>query len=458
MNKKRLCQLCTALLLSSNIYGTALAAEATLPADHWTYKAIHVLESSNIIPAQTKPETPLTRSEMAGLVEKAMENSSQANPRQKALIDKLAVEFALEINGIALPPEKAKSKANDGLKIGFDTLMTVSSDTRNPKVQGNDMWHWRARLTLDGNLNDNTAYHARLGTSFGTAGMTTSANSSGTVSGNYLAFDRVYFDSKNVLGFDNISWGRRNINELGGNLAYKTGNNDGVVFTKFLSKNTKMDLGAFVVKPETTIVGTSSGDTQDVQFVAVTSDLSPKWRLGGMLFNNNTDGKSAAYGYTDAGSKIGAVSARYKVGKFTILGEFDQASLDNPVHVSSRPHAFAIQVTNGKKAGESFYPVAQTVTDINQKGDQAFVFSYRQTQKGAVPLGLGPWGGATIVSPVTSTYNNGLGVDNIKGFYFSYQYVLAKGVELSFDTQFLSYTDSGSKFDNIYMFLLNTRF
>jgi hypothetical protein len=464
MKKKNLPKILTLLLLSSTVYGTALAAETTLPADHWSYKAIEKLEKAGVL-ADTDDaavQHTVTRQKMAELVEKAMNNSAQATQKQKALIDKLAVEFALELNGITVK-EPPVQKSTPSLRVGFDTLMTASADSPAagiPKEQGNDMWHWRARLTLNGDLNEKTTYNARLTTSFGTAGMTASTTSTTSPA---LTFDRVYIESKDLFGFDSVKWGRQGINLLGGNLAYKSGNNDGVILTKNLDENTKVDFGALVVKPEPSAVGTFSGNTQDVQYVAVQSKVSQNLKLGGMFFNNNTSvaKTDTSYNYSYSGSKIGGLSAAYKMGKFTMLSEFDQTHLSKASGTDASPHAYAFQITNGTVSPDTFYPISQTVTNINKKGDSAFVLSYRYTQKGAVPLGLGPWGGATITSPVTSVYSNSKipnGIDNIKGIYFSYQYVLDKGIELSFDTQFLKYADTGAKFDNIYMLLLNTKF
>lgn len=463
MKKKNLSKMVATLLLGTTLSGTAMAAEKTISTEHWTYKAVQVLTKEGILPAAELPagKKDYTRLEMAAIVEAAMNHSAQASARQKALIDKLAVEFALELNGIAVPETAAPKNNKPGLRVGFDTLMALSTD--NPavgkeKVQGNDMWHWRARLNLEGDLNEKTTYNARITTSFGAAGMTSTTAQNST-----LSFDRVYMESKDLFGFDSVKWGRQGMNELGGNLAYKTGNNDGFVFSKNINEQTKLNLGAFVVKPEPTVAGTFSGDTQDVQYLAVQTKINPKLKLGGMFFNNNTSvaKTDTPYNYSYSSSKSGAIAAAYKMGKYTLLGEFDQTHLANAVGTGTNPHAYALQITNGTVSAESFYPVAKTVTNINKKGDQAFVLSYRYTQKGAIPNGLGPWGGATITSPVSSLYANSKspnGVDNIKGVYFSYQYVLDKGIELSFDTQFLRYADTGAKFDDIYMLLLNTKF
>ena len=454
------------ILFASTFFSTVLAAPATglndVPADHWAYRAISELSRVGIIKGYNdesfQGDKTVTRYEMAQIVEEAINNSNKATAIQKALIDKLAIEFALELNKIDTRVTKLEDFKKSTLKVGFDTLMAVVADNPaadNPKIQGNDRWRWRARLLLSGDLNENTKYAARLTTSFGTAGMTASSTQNTT-----LSFDRVYFTSKNLFGFDSVEWGRQGINELGGNLAYKSGNNDGIRLSKKLGKDTVVKIGAFVVKPEPAVVNGFSGDTQEVQFASVQSQISPQLRVGGIFFNNNTQVKvnDTPFNYSTDGSKVAGISAAYRMGKFTLLGEYDQADLKNPVGVKSNPYTYAVQLTNGTVSPASFYPLVQTVTNINKKGDNAFVISYRYTQKGAVPDGFGPWGGATITSPAYLINGKTVrGIDNIKGWYVSYQYVVAKGVEISLDSQFLKYADSGEKFDDIYSLFINTR-
>jgi len=435
-----------------------------VPADHWAYQAINELAKVGIIDGfgdnTFQGGKTMTRYEMSQVVAKVIANANKATAIQKTLIDKLGVEFALELNKIDARMKKVEEFNKSTLKVGFDTLMIGAKD--NPAsgksaLQGNDMWKWRARMNLSGDLNQDTRYEARLTTSFGTAGMTTASTANNT-----LSFDRVFLTTKGFLGFDSVQWGRMGFNELGGNVGYKTGNNDGVIMIKKLSGSTTYKMGAMVIKAEPAAVGTFTGDAQEVQFASLQTKLNPNVTIGGMFLNNNTtlNTTDTAFNYSNKGSRIAGFSGSYKFNGWTLLGEYDRASLDSPVGVSSNPHTYAIQITNGKVSNTSFYPLPQTLTNINVKGDSAIAVSYRYIEKGAIPSGLSPWGAATLSSPTNLGANSKAvtGVDNIKGWYVSYQYVVAKGIEVAFDSQFLKYADTGAKFDNIYFLMVNTRF
>ena len=94
------------VVFSLTLAGVAFAAPMTqftdVPAKHWAYVAIQELARVGIIDGYGdgafRGDKTMTRYEMSQIVEKAMANSNKANAVQKALIDKLAIEFALELN------------------------------------------------------------------------------------------------------------------------------------------------------------------------------------------------------------------------------------------------------------------------------------------------------------------------------------------------------------------------
>jgi hypothetical protein len=97
---------------------TALAAPADkftdLPKSHWAYEAVSLLAKEGIIDGYSdktfKGDKEMTRYEMAQVVAKAMANQSKANIALRALIDKLAVEFALDMNKISTRLEKVEKQ------------------------------------------------------------------------------------------------------------------------------------------------------------------------------------------------------------------------------------------------------------------------------------------------------------------------------------------------------------
>lgn len=469
--KRKLVTVLASLFVMNAVLGVASAAPADVvsdvpaiysdvPADHWSYGALKRLTKAGVISGYgdgtVRGNATVSRYEMATIVANAMTKLEKTDAENKALINKLASEYAAELKTLGVRVGELEKFKKSTLKVGMDLFAFFEADNPsggNPKLSGNDQFNWRGRFWLSGDVNDKTAFNARLGTGTAAAGYSYSTSKQN----NTLAVDRFYITQKDALGFDSIQLGRQGIKGLGGNLLYKSGNNDGVKFTKKLSKATTGDIGVFNVKQEPAAVGTFSGDSQAVQYMAVETKVNSDLKLGAMFVNNDTKIKTTdtAGNYSTTGSQIGGVSATYKMGKWTLLGEYDWAQLNDPVNVASNPRAWAIQLTNGTASTASFYPVPFTVTNINKPGDHAYVVSYHRSEKGAIPYGLGPWN-SFFTSPTYTVNGKAIsGNDNLEGWYFSYQYVVAKNFEVSFDYQKLKFTDSGKPFDDIFMVIAN---
>ena len=105
MKKKTL----VSAVLAATIMGTAsvtMAAEnmfSDVPLDHWAYDAVNKLAEDGIIDGYGDinfgGDKPITRYEMAQLVEKAMQNQENARAVDKAAIEKLQKEFDSELKG-----------------------------------------------------------------------------------------------------------------------------------------------------------------------------------------------------------------------------------------------------------------------------------------------------------------------------------------------------------------------
>lgn len=105
MKKKTL----VSVVLAATIMGTTsvtMAAEnmfSDVPLDHWAYDAVNKLAEDGIIDGYGDTnfggDKPITRYEMAQLVEKAMQNQENARAVDKAAIEKLQKEFDSELKG-----------------------------------------------------------------------------------------------------------------------------------------------------------------------------------------------------------------------------------------------------------------------------------------------------------------------------------------------------------------------
>ena len=194
-----------ALILVLGIAGTAFAASSNpfvdVPANHWAYDAVSKLAKSGIVDGYGdgtfRGERTMSRFEMAQIVAKAMTRSDKADADNKALIDKLAVEFAAELNNLGVRVAKLEDKTK--ISWGFESRVRYGNDD-NKSQTGTNNFDWRQRIMLGGAVNDNVTYFARL-----EAGN----NKFGAVGNQTVGFNRAGFVVKDFLGgIDNLTVGR----------------------------------------------------------------------------------------------------------------------------------------------------------------------------------------------------------------------------------------------------------
>ena len=173
--KKTLVSALTAALVVGAASTTFAAANpfSDVPADHWAYDAVTQLAADGVIDGYGdttfKGDRNITRYEMAQMVAKAMAKSNVGG-NDKALIDKLAAEFADELNNLGVRVSKLERNAdmvkwNGTAEYTFTNKMhenSTDSQTNNglfrlePTAEINSNWHVKARLDANTNFkNDN---------------------------------------------------------------------------------------------------------------------------------------------------------------------------------------------------------------------------------------------------------------------------------------------------------------
>ncbi len=175
MKKTLVSALTTALVVGAA--STTFAAAnpfSDVPADHWAYDAVSQLAADGVIEgygdSTFKGNRNITRYEMAQMVAKAMaKNTSGAD---KALVDKLAAEFAAELNNLGVRVAKLERNAdmvkwNGTAEYTFTRNGAIadneeSTSTNNflfrlePSAEVNSNWHVKARLDADINAKNDT--------------------------------------------------------------------------------------------------------------------------------------------------------------------------------------------------------------------------------------------------------------------------------------------------------------
>ena len=164
MKKTLVSALTTALVVGAA--STTFAAAnpfSDVPADHWAYDAVAQLAQDGVIEGYGdttfQGNKNITRYEMAQMVAKAMAKKD-VSATDKAMIDKLAAEFADELNNLGVRVANLEKNAdmvkwNGKLEYTYTTTSNEGlkdSDSNDllfrlePSAEVNDHWHVNARL------------------------------------------------------------------------------------------------------------------------------------------------------------------------------------------------------------------------------------------------------------------------------------------------------------------------
>ena len=151
---------------------TAFAANpfSDVTPDSWAYQAVSQLAQSGIVngyPDGTfKGQNNITRYEMAQMVAKAMANQDRANAEQQAMINRLADEFASELNNLGVRVAALENKVGN-VKVTGDMRLRYQgnedkgwmSDTNDDKKSKFDM---RGRVQFNATVNEDTEAVVRV--------------------------------------------------------------------------------------------------------------------------------------------------------------------------------------------------------------------------------------------------------------------------------------------------------
>ena len=161
-----------AVLAATAVLGVTSAFAANPFADvtpqDWAYQAVSQLASQGIVngyPDGTfKGQHNITRFEMAQMVAKAMARQDRVDAEQNAIINRLANEFATELNNLGVRVSTLENKVGN-FKFTGDARLRY----QNRKVENKDKsetykskFDYRARVQFDATVNDNTKAVVRL--------------------------------------------------------------------------------------------------------------------------------------------------------------------------------------------------------------------------------------------------------------------------------------------------------
>jgi hypothetical protein len=169
MKKSIVSALTTALVIgaASTTFAAANPFE-DVPADHWAYDAIAQLAADGVIEGYGdgtyRGDQEITRYEMAQMVARAMaKNASGVN---KAMIDKLAAEFADELNSLGVRVANLEKKVDNVKWLGTVRYRYITERHDRTNIGGEheklNSQYITLRLEPEMQINKNWSGHARI--------------------------------------------------------------------------------------------------------------------------------------------------------------------------------------------------------------------------------------------------------------------------------------------------------
>ena len=206
MKKTLVSALTTALVAGAA--STAFAAAnpfEDVPADHWAYDAVAQLAADGVIEGYGdgtyRGDQEITRYEMAQMVARAM--AKGATGADKAMLDKLAAEFADELNNLGVRVAALEKKVDNvkwrGLfRYTYENRRIEKAEHKRGTATTND---FRLRLMTDMEINEHWTGHARVEYKTDMASAQNATGSNGQV-----FLNRAYVEGK--YGATTITLGR----------------------------------------------------------------------------------------------------------------------------------------------------------------------------------------------------------------------------------------------------------
>lgn len=155
MKKSLVLAMAMAVGVTASVY--AANPFSDVPSGHWAYDSIAKLVNAGVIDGYGDTtfggEKLMTRYEMAQIVAKAMAKGAN--------VDKLAAEFADELDGLGVRVSKLEKKV-DNVKITGNIRYSYKNHGKDEKGHGKAYNRFRSRLFVGGAINDNWKYTGML--------------------------------------------------------------------------------------------------------------------------------------------------------------------------------------------------------------------------------------------------------------------------------------------------------
>lgn len=394
-----------------------------VPSDSWAYKSVVELADAGIIQgvdgSYFQGERNITRYEAAEMVAKAMAHMDKASVEQRALINKLADEYADKLNNLgvrvsALENRVGNVKLSGDARIRFQHQDTSSEASTGYKKDAS--WDYRVRVRANAKVNDRTTVTYGISTD----DINFADNGAASDNGNIFT-DDAKVDYNFGGNHWNLSVGRTDTYVLGGENAY--GFQYGDVFDRAELKYTNDHFAATAGYGKF-----KAGDTVEDAAVEGNGLLGVKTGYGeleGFFGGGRAAGSAVGVYYNDFNGINGfkaddlwGAYASLNFGKWNALANYEKINND----VTNDPEVWIGKLTYGSAASDA-------------RGSWDAWVEYINSDKGAL------LGGAT------NSWRDDSVLDNVKSWGVGIDYTLAKNVILTAAQTFGTQTKHGNAAD-----------
>ena len=422
MKKKIIATLAAAMAVGATC---AFAANpfVDVPTDSWAYKSVVELADAGIIQgvdgAYFQGDRNITRYEAAEMTAKAMAHMDKASVEQRALINKLADEYADELNSLGVRVANLEKKVGN-VKLTGDARIRFQHQNGNDDYRNDHSWDYRVRVRANAQVNDRTT--VTYGISTGDLNFGDNGAASGADDDNGDTFTD---DAKVDYNFGgdhwNLSVGRTDTYILGGDNAY--GFQYGDVFDRAELKYTSDHFAATAGYGK--FKEGYAADDADAEVVGngLLGVKTGYGELEGFFGGGRAAGSAVGVYYNDfsGGAKgfkaddLWGAYASLNLGKWNAFANYEKISND----VTDDPEVWIGKLTYGS-------------ADSETRGTWDAWVEYINSDRGAL------LGGAT------NSWRDDSVLDNVKSWGVGIDYTLAKNVVLTAAQTFATEAKHGS--------------
>jgi hypothetical protein len=423
-----------------------VSASAAMPdmfsnvtADDWSYKAVSDLIQAGLIAGyETRfvNGKPTSRYEMAILIANARSNKNKASADQKAVIEKLSLEYSNELERIGAKSAQKAGKSN--LDVLVVSRFLFANDSLGAKDKGgmggttyktHNNYFEQQRIFLDGSIEDAFDFHARYNQE------QHNINKDGSDS----SLDRYYITKKNFLGGD---WdiGKQMVSAGKGGFFCFSGDANGFTYS---TKADRWSAAYGMYRLNFAPLESLHETTQEAIIAQIaykpskTSDVilwHAKNNFNDQIKDINLIGVSGAVKLSDNG--------------VSLVAEYARNRAQSPGYNGVSGYFFGLTSNYGATAKMPDRDLDEIVNPYIQ-GDSGWAISYRHMPDGvAGVMNRGFNVGVPVAGDINGNYLNNF--DNVNVTRFEYDYVPFKFCRLSAIAEHVNSTVGLFK-NNIYM-------